>query len=306
MAALARRRYGLEPAKASPTFAAYAPWYLQHRTPTKRSATRERGTIARLVAFFGPTRLDAIDKQLVLEYMTARTATVTPASANREVDVLKDMLAWAVPKHLAVNPLIGMKRLRGVKRGIRILTVEEEKRLIKIAAQVEFQRVPAVEATAFLLTAVDAFIRLGDLVALTPDQYFRIYIHIEDPKIAPYDVKVSRRMRTAITRLRRAQPDPRWLFPTFHQGKGSRPAENRVVRWFAELCTAAHVPHGRTVRGVTFHSLRHTGATRFLQKPGHTVRDLMQQGGWADLKSVMRYTHPSEPALPRTRRRGMR
>jgi integrase len=43
---------------------------------------------------------------------------------------------------------------------------------------------------------------------------------------------------------------------------------------------------------VTFHSLRHTGATRAIQA-GATLRDLQALGGWRDIKSVMRYTRPT-------------
>ena len=60
---------------------------------------------------------------------------------------------------------------------------------------------------------------------------------------------------------------------------------------FKAGCAAAGIPHGRP-DGVTFHSLRHTGATRAIAA-GATLRDLQALGGWRDLKSVMRYTRPT-------------
>lgn len=68
-----------------------------------------------------------------------------------------------------------------------------------------------------------------------------------------------------------------------------------MKRWFRKACQIAKVPHGRP-HGVTFHGLRHTAATRFMQVPGATLTDLMAQGGWRDLKSVMRYQHVSGAA----------
>ncbi|MGE3278109.1 MAG: tyrosine-type recombinase/integrase [Vicinamibacterales bacterium] len=291
MGQLAKQHHGIRDATTRTTFREYASWYLKHRTSQKATAARERSAISHLIAALGRVPLDQIDRHVVQEYLSQRTKVVTASTANREVDILKDMCAWAVPKYLSVNPLVGMRRLRTQKRGIRILTFDEERRLLKVAREGR-AGLPADEGAALLMTAIDTFMRMGDLVGLTTDQYHQSYIHVEDPKIAPYDVAVSRRVRRALDGLAR-RTRSRWVFPALHAGRGARAAENRAIRFFAALCEAAGVPHGRAVRGVTFHSLRHTGATRFIASGG-SLRDLMQQGGWRDIESVMRYAHPSD------------
>ena len=63
-------------------------------------------------------------------------------------------------------------------------------------------------------------------------------------------------------------------------------------------CDAAKVPHGRADNGVTFHSLRHTGASRALEH-GADIRTVQELGGWTNLKQLMRYLHPTDAAKKR-------
>lgn len=293
MAALVKQQHGIPLPPTEMTLAGYADWYRDHRTSKKATAARERSAIKHLVKHLGPRKLMAIDRYAAQEYLTARTRQVLPSTANREMDVLKDMLTWAVPKYLQVNPLLGMKRLRGVRRGIRILSFAEELRLKRVIQQQTAGKLEPIEGWALFVVAIDSFMRLGDLTALTPDQVHKTYIHVEDPKVGPYDVALSARAQKALAALRKRDLAARWIFPTLRKGRGPQAAEQQAVRFFAAACEAAGVPHGRAIRGVTFHSLRHTGATRFMAAGG-TLRDLMQQGGWADIESVMRYAHPSD------------
>ncbi len=297
MADLIKRRAGIDVPGPAMKFDAYAQWYLEHRTAKKPSAPRERSMIKPLRQHLGPLELTAIDRYRVQEYLTARTKRVAASTANREVDVLKDMLAWAVPKYLPLNPLFGMKRLRVTRRGVRILSYAEELRIKRVIQRDTVLKLSPVEGWALFTLALDSFMRLGDLVALTPDQTHRTYIHVEDPKVGPYDVALSARVQRALTALRKQHPESKWIFPTLRKGKaGGQAHEQQAMRWFHDVCVAAGVPHGRALRGVTFHSLRHTGATRFMASGG-SLRDLMQQGGWADIESVMRYAHPSDELI---------
>lgn len=296
MAALLKQAHGLPVAKTDISFTEYATWYLEHRTSKKPSAPRERSMIKHLVQHLGRVALAAIDRYTVQEYLTARTKKVKAATANREVDVLKDMLTWAVPKYIGANPLLGMKRLRVTRRGIRILSYAEEQRIRRVLQREPVLKLEPAEGQALFTLAIDSFMRLGDIAALTPDQTHRTYIHVEDPKIGPYDVALSTRVQRALVALRKKHPEAKWIFPTLRKGRGGQAFEQQAMRWFAKVCELADVPHGRVRRGVTFHSLRHTGATRFMASGG-SLRDLMQQGGWADIESVMRYAHPSDELL---------
>lgn len=296
MAALLKQQHGIATPASHVTLATYAAWYLEHRTSKKATAARERSAIGHLVKHLGPVSLTALDRYSAQEYLTVRSKKVSASTANREMDVLKDMLSWAVPKYVPINPLLGMKRLRVKRRGIRILSFAEELRIKKTVQRQTILKLDPIEGWALFTLALDSFMRMGDLVALTPDQVHRTYIHVEDPKIGPYDVALSARVQRAIATLRRRDQAAKWIFPTLRKGKGATAFEQQAMRWFREVCVAAGVPHGRAVRGVTFHSLRHTGATRFMASGG-SLRDLMQQGGWSDVESVMRYAHPSDELI---------
>ncbi|MCC6989906.1 MAG: tyrosine-type recombinase/integrase [Acidobacteria bacterium] len=273
---LARSRHGISTERPRLTFRAWAAWYREHVTPTKRTAARERSALRSLEQFFSRYYIDRIDGALVKEFLTARRKSVQPQTCNRELDVLKSMLSSAVPKYLAANPLFGVRRLRARAPETHMLTFEQEAALL---ARLE------PRDRALLICALDALLRLGDVVKLRWSQDRGAYFDVWDPKGEPYRPPVSSRLRAALEGFERKGARVFW----WHAD------ENAVIRWFAAACADAGIPHGRP-DGVTFHSLRHTGATRFMRVPGATLRDLMAVGGWRDLKSVMRYQHVSGAA----------
>lgn len=96
-------------------------------------------------------------------------------------------------------------------------------------------------------------------------------------------IPISTRFRQALDRLPKAE---RFYFPTYAE-RGN----NLVIRMFMEACTRAEVQTGRKMGGVSFHCLRHTGATRMLEA-GVDVKTVMEIGGWRSLKVMERYLHP--------------
>lgn len=60
-------------------------------------------------------------------------------------------------------------------------------------------------------------------------------------------------------------------------------------------CEKAKIPYGRAEHGLTFHALRHTGATRLVER-GVSLRIIQELGGWASMRQLERYAHPGEAA----------
>jgi integrase len=280
MADLARHRAGLPVERARVTFRFFAAWYLEHITPTKRTADRERSAIAHLVTFFGRRPLDGLDQATAREYQTHRRKAVKPATINRELDVLKSMLTAAVPTYLERNPLQGMGRLRAKAPQPRVLTHAEETRLLAVMTPAN---------GALLIAALDTLIRLSDLMRLKWAQDHGTHLEVVDPKAEPYQVPVSKRLRAALDALPRVSD---YVFGHLRRRSTRRPGPGAAILVLKAACAAAGVPHGRP-DGMTFHGLRHTGATRALAVPGTSLRDLMTLGGWRDVKSVVRYTRPT-------------
>ena len=275
---------GLAPAPTT-TFDAQARWYEQHVTPLHASAARERSVLTRLRAHFGTRPLQQVDRAAVLEWRAGRLGQVAAATVDRELDVLKSVLAAAVPKYLPASPIAGLKRHRDTvqakTRRPRILTREEEARLLDAAT--------AIEDRALMLLALDPVLRLSDVRPLRRVRDYGTAIHVEHPKVEPYDVPVSDRLRAALDALPVRGP---YYFPRRWGGREGGISVNTVWRIFRQLCSAADIPVGRKVRGVTFHSLRHTGTTRMLEAGVNPIA-VMEIGGWTELRQLLRYGRAS-------------
>ena len=266
------------------TFAAFADWYADHHAAHHRGHVREQSMVRQLQVYFDRfDTLTHVTADVVKEWMTWRKHTVAPGTVNRELDVLKAMLKAAAPKYLAASPIAGVRRFRVEEHEPRVLTHDEEQRLLIAAGP---------EDKAWLLVALDTLLRLSNVVLLKWPQ-----VKLSQGVIIPLNAKVKHdavpitlRMRQALNQLTVTTD---WVFPSFHTSPKPTAAKNRAMRRFDDLCQLAGVPHGRKAGGVTFHCLRHTGATRALQN-GASVRTVMKLGGWKDETSVMRYVHAAD------------
>ncbi len=281
-AAHAQATAGL-PTRLEITVAAYLRWYEINIASHQRGYARVRSMLKGLHVAFGSLRLSELDAHRVQEWMTARRQVVAPRTVNRELDQLKAIVHSAVPKYLLRSPLSGVRRLRAPDQEPRVLTRADEARLLALADD---------ELRAVIILALDTLLRLSSLIALRWEQVKPSIIVALNTKVPQGPVPITTRMRAALDRLPRRSP---YVFAGLHEAKrgGAQAAKNRLTRQFAALCQRAGVPHGRAVGGLTFHALRHTGATRALAA-GASLRTVMQLGGWHDLRSVLRYTHVTD------------
>lgn len=259
-------------------------WYERTVVVHQRGHERASSMLRQLALYFGTvTDLQEITAAKVRDWMAWRRKQVAPATVNREFDVLKALLRAAVPQYLDANPIADLRRLRQPETEARVLTYEEEQRLLAVCGPSD---------RAFILAALDTLLRLGSLLTLKWDQ-----VKLAERVVVVLNAKVSTTPKPISTRLYQALKDlPRtgpYVFSQFHGAKGSTSAKNKATRRFDHLCALAGVPHGRAVHGVTIHCLRHTGATRALQA-GASVRTVMELGGWTNAATVMRYLHASD------------
>jgi integrase len=284
----AQQAAGLIVTRPTISYRLFSAWYETHDAAHHRGSTKERSMLRQLLVYFGRIgSLADLGEDAVKEWMTWRSRTVSRATVNRELDVLKRVLVAAVPKYLEKSPIAGLRRFRVTETEPRILTPEEEQALLAVSD---------AEDRAWLVTAIDTLMRLSNVVYLRWGQ-----VKFPARSIVPLNAKVAHDIVPMTTRmadaLRALPQDTDWVFPRFHRRRGAptpdTAAKNKGIRRFDFLCRAAGVPHGRDVDGVTFHCLRHTGATRALQR-GASVRTVMKLGGWTDERSVMRYVHAAD------------
>jgi integrase len=281
MVDLSRRRHHLPTSLEARTFAAYRAWYTEHVSAHKRGSVRERSMLKQLGAFFDSYELSAIDQALAREWRTARLKDVAAATVRREEAILKHMLTTAVPKYLEANPLHGFRRIRVPDTDTRVLTQQEETRLLKALR--------TQEDRALITGALDTLLRLSNIASLLRAQDHGTYL-FSDTKVGAVKIPISSRFRKALDGIRRRGPADVHYFPTY-----ANPASrnNRVILMFMDACKRAKVATGRKTGGISFHCLRHTGASRMLDG-GFDVKTVMEIGGWKNLAVMQRYLHPSE------------
>lgn len=272
------------PTKPIISFTAYAEWFDTHHSAHLRSVDRERSMLKRLGEYFGTCRsLTEIDDTLVREWMTSRSKQVSKSTVNRELDVLKSLVRSAVPKYLDATPLGNIRRFRLAETEPRVLSVDEEARLLAVCG---------AEDRALILTALDTLLRLSSVVRLEWPQ-----VKLDRQVIVPLNAKVSTKPKPISTRLHAALSalahSDRYVFASLHAGLGETAAKNRAIRRFDALCRNAGLDRGRAIEGLTFHCLRHTGATRALQR-GASLRTVMELGGWRNADTVLRYLHVAD------------
>lgn len=286
MNTLAKVRYELPVDRQTIGFAKFAEWFETHHLGQRKGAAREREILARLKTYFSSRDLTLISRQAVQEYISARLAetvprtdrAVSPNTVNREVDVLKAVLRAAVPRHLDVNPLLGMKRLRTSrpKKG-RTITPAEERRLLKALKPAD---------RALYIVATDTLIRLSNVLNLRWSEVRRGKLVLEDSKTGHYDVPLSTRAQGALKTLPRHGP---YCFPDRRTARQPRDQRGAIRRMLQRACARAKIPYGRAVGGITWHTAtRATGATRML-RDGIDLRIVQKVGNWADIRSAQSY-----------------
>lgn len=282
MGDLARARHQLPTDKARATFRTYRAWYLEHISVHKRNEEREASMLRQLARTFDELDLSTIDLDRARAWRTARSREVSPSTVNRELALLKHLLGAAVPKYLERNPLAGFGQLRVPEREKRVLEPEEERRLLAALK-------PSPEDTTLVLCALDTLQRLSSVADLRRSQDHGTYLTFLNTKTKGGKVPVSRRLRSALDSLLRTLPTSgTFLFPSYQVGTvGAR--RNAVIRMFGAACDQA------LVKDFTFHALRHTGASRMLAA-GVDVETVRRIGGWANLRVLQQYLHPSDEA----------
>jgi integrase len=156
------------------TFAKFLEIYISdHSELHKRSVGRDREMAKTLNRFFGPLVLSDITAHGVQQFMRDRLSgrwrafrqkksakPVKPATVNRELDTLKSVFSKAVEwNYLVDSPARGIKRFKVQNRRTRILSEDEQRRLVAAC-----ERIPKFQVLLTLLLITGA--RVSELLTL--------------------------------------------------------------------------------------------------------------------------------------------
>lgn len=283
MGDLARRRHRLPVQQPMTTFAVFRAWYEAHVTSTKRG-TGERSMLKSLGHYFDPISLADLTERAIIEWRTLRAKALRPSSVNRELILLKHILTKAVSQgYLEANPAAGVSALRVVEEDVRLLEPDEETRLLAVCTP---------EEKAIVICALDTLQRLSNVAGLKRAQDHGTYLTVLNPKVKGYKVPVSKRLRAALDALPKAGP---FYFPSVQSRTEAdlKGAQNRMQAMFRSLLARAGLPPMRREGGLSFHCLRHTGASRMLAR-GVDIKTVQQIGGWQNIHVLEKYLHPTD------------
>jgi len=269
------------------TFAEFAQKYLEYARRNKRSWQRDEQLIANLSRVFGSKRLAEIRSLDVEQYKLMRCETAQPATVNREVALLKHMFNLGIQwEYTLDNPTRGVKLLREDNIVERILSPEEEERLLAEAH---------ADLKPVLTTAVNTGMRLGELLALTwaeVDLTQRLITvrHTKNGRLRRLPINDG--LLEALKALHGKSSKAEYVFRSPRNGN-----RRKSVRTAFEAATRR-----AGFSKLRFHDLRHTFATRLVAAGVDivTVKELM---GHRDISMTMRYAHSApERSLDAVRR----
>lgn len=257
----------------------------------KRSWARDETSLDHLKEFFKGKYLSEISAESIEKYKAKRKADllparkqkkskneeprlVSPSTINRELACLKTCLNHAVEwEKLDRNPAAKIKKFREPNAKERILTIDEMKRLLAVAGD---------ELRPALIVALNSGMRKSEVLSLRwkDVDFVKGFIHVADSK--------SGRSRDI--------PMNGLTFETLYamDRSGEFVFENPETRThvldmktaFKSACRRAEI------KGVRFHDLRHTAASRMVEG-GIDLVTVSKILGHASIQMTMRYAHPT-------------
>lgn len=273
-------RYPIE--AEDPIFPDFAEEFLElYAKAKKRSWQRDEYSIARLSAFFGRRHLSQISLLLIEKYKLERKANVSTATINRELACLKTILSVAIDwnKLVASFPLKKIELTKENNTRTRVLSPVEEMALMAETAP---------HLLPMITLALNTGMRHGEILKLR-----REHINFTTRMITiPAENSKSKKPRqvpmneVSLDLIRKLAPATGFIF----RNSSEAPYKN-IGGGFTAACLRAKVID------CTFHDLRHTFGTRFIEAGGNVVLLSKILGHSTISLTYNRYCHPSNDAM---------
>jgi integrase len=273
---LNRRRHQIQKASPEMTFADLAARFLTDGSPRPYHVER----LKILLPYFGEAPIGRISKPLVREFRRDRRKEkprLTDTTLNRDVEVLRHLLYWAVDEgFLTTNPIARIHLPKQRRKPRPILGFTEEDKLLVAAA-------PHLRQIA--IAALDSGMRRGELL-------YQLWEHVDFNRrllLVTHSKTAGGEAREIPFTARLAE-----LLSSFKQQEGlvftfkGRPIHRIKTAWKAAIRRSG-------IRYFRFHDLRHTFNTRLME--AGVVQDvrkvLMGHSSGDEVNSL--YTHVELP-----------
>lgn len=266
------------PEEQDPTVRIFAQVYLEEYCQVKnRRPDFKEYELGPIVQILGHVKVKHVRRTHAYEFVTRRSKQVEPATVNRGLAVLKNMMSFAVEKDLLeVNPLYGFKSLPEPVKELRVMTIEEERLLVQCAAELD----PVIGA--FVAILGETGLRLSEALRLK-----WTHLDLKQRLLTVTSESKSGKIRHvplsdfAITYL---QSLPRtvgieWVF-----------LRTRTERWKQPRPLFFKARKQAGLEWVGFHGLRHFRATQWVRL-GVDLRTVQELLGHANIGTTQRYAH---------------
>jgi site-specific recombinase XerD len=213
-----------------------------------------------------------------------------PATINQRLVAVSRFFAWCLEIGvIAKNPTRWVQTIRLEKHQPHGINQNQLHRLLRTV-----HRAGDLRDSAMIEVLSGTGIRVGELLGLHTGDIIALdkrsaHLIVRQGKYGNYrTVPLTKTVRQAITAYleqhpQRDNPDtPLWM-----GRRGTLTHSSSVLRLLDKYCIQAKIEK------ITPHQLRHTFATRYLQKNPDDLRGLVALLGHSDLNTVMLYTEPS-------------
>lgn len=265
------------------TFAEFvaAPWTAACHEPCKPSTKQRVDSLLRtqLLPEFGSVNIDRLDNEDIHRWFE-RYSRAAPAGANRALDVLAQILEFAVGcGKLPKNPARSIRR-NPRPRKTRFLSRVEVERVHRVL-DAHRGRKSGVQQVDIIRLLLLTGCRKGELISLRWSEVHNDRLILLDSKTGARAVFLSTEAQAILTRQPRVGP---YVFPSATDPSTCRSAELSLWRKVRRL---ANIPD------VRLHDLRHTFASHAVMAgvPLPVVSRLL---GHAQMRMTLRYAHVSD------------
>jgi len=269
-AEIAEGKFNIAQTKPPMPFKKLCNRYLDYAKNNKRSWKRDQQSINHFLKHFKNKTLQQIHPLIIEKYKSDRKKEVKPATINRDLATLRNMLNKAVDwGMIESSPFRGVKLFKVSNINLRIISNDEFNLLYESSP---------LDLKPVILSAITTGMRLGELLSLKWND-----INLNDGYITVRDSKNYEGRTIPInTTLLKVLSD---LKKYSENGYVFRYRKS-IERTWTKALKISGIAHCR------FHDLRHTFASRLVMA-GTDLVTVKQLLGHKRIETTMRYSHPT-------------